>query len=302
MKSNPFVGANFSTATAIAADRAIPRVRTEGWNPASLHESMELLKEARGYQRWLLETIRPHLGCRILEIGSGIGTYTDSLASAERLIATDVDGNYVETLAQRYRGRNHISAIRLDLGNLTPTDIEQFLSERLDTVVGLNVLEHVRNDEICVRRLLEILAPGGKLVLIVPASPLLMSRLDRCYGHYRRYGRRDAARLAHAACGHLLECRPFNALGYFGWLINHRIFGRTQIPADQLRLFDRLTPWLQAIERLFPPPFGQSLLIVINKSPNPSILKTREFRRRPRRNALAIQNDPALQASPRLRS
>jgi len=86
--------------------------------------------------------------------------------------------------------------------------------------------------------------------------------LDRSFGHCRRYNRRCLGRAFEAAGLRPTYSFYMNALGYFGWWWHSRLLRREQIPVQTGRFFNRLVPLLDAIERILPPPFGQSLVMV----------------------------------------
>jgi SAM-dependent methyltransferase len=135
------------------------------------------------------------------------------------------------------------------------------MGERLDTVICLNVLEHVRDDMLSLASVHRLLQPGGRLVLLVPAMPSLYGTLDRALGHFRRY---TAAELRHvfAAAGfRLRHLEYFNLAGVPGWWLTGRVLKRTLIPTGSLRLYDALVP-LFRLERFLPWRLGQSLIAI----------------------------------------
>ncbi len=147
--------------------------------------AMKSMASARRYNRWLIEQCRPYMGSRILEAGAGIGNFTSMFVNCERLVLLDREPVYVKHLQSRLGRREHIRFIQ---GDLTDTGVFQSLKgEQLDTVLCINVLEHVENDAEVLRQFHELLVPGGRCIMIVPAGKSLYCRLDRELGHYRRY-------------------------------------------------------------------------------------------------------------------
>jgi SAM-dependent methyltransferase len=131
-----------------------------------------------------------------------------------------------------------------------------------DSVVLLDVLEHIEDDVGMLRRIRGMLRPGGMLILKVPAMPFLMCRMDRAIGHYRRYGKRSlAARLEEAGFA-AVEQRHFNAAAVAAWFINGTLLRRVTPPGGQLAAFERLVPVLRFLETLLRPGFGISLVTV----------------------------------------
>jgi hypothetical protein len=126
----------------------------------------------------------------------------------------------------------------------------------------LNVLEHIQDDRLALRHMREVLAPGGHLVLIVPAHGWLYGTMDSAIGHFRRYDKAMLDRTMRQ-CGFTpIVQRHMNVLGSLGWFVNGRLLRMRVPPSGQLRLINRVTPILQTLERWVPPLFGLSLIMV----------------------------------------
>jgi SAM-dependent methyltransferase len=139
--------------------------------------------------------------------------------------------------------------------------------EPVDTVLSLNVLEHIRDDREALRNCFRALAPGGRLVLLTPAHAALYSAMDQNLGHHRRYGGLELERLVTEAGFHKVDWRYLNALGALGWFINGRLFRRRLLPSHQVRGFDWLIGWMKMESRL-KLPFGLSVLLTAEKPSN----------------------------------
>jgi SAM-dependent methyltransferase len=217
-------------------------------------EWLEQLEEAGNFTRWVGDAIAPHLRGRALEIGCGTGTYTEILAhSCPEVLAVEIEPSFAEASRRRFAGSGRVRVIEADARALP--DLGRF-----DTILMLDVLEHIEDDVGMLRDLGRRLSPGGRLVLKVPALPALYGALDKAIGHWRRYSRRSLAEAAGRAGLTLAECRAFNLAAAPGWWLNGRILGRTHPPAQQLRLYDRLVPLFRAVDRVSGPPLGASLI------------------------------------------
>jgi glycosyltransferase involved in cell wall biosynthesis len=212
----------------------------------------------RRYTEFMWELVRPWVGRRVLEVGSGTGVMTRYLATRERLLATDVDPEYVELLQRQYADNPKVDVRLLDLASLGHDGIPP---ASFDTVVCANVLEHVADDGAALRAMRDVVVPGGHVVLIVPALPALYGTIDRAIGHHRRYARDELLAKLAAADLAVEHVSYFNALGVAGWYLNGRVFRRRSVPGVQARLNDRLVPLLR-LERRLRPPIGMSLLAV----------------------------------------
>ena len=145
--------------------------------------TLERMAAAPRYNRWMFDRLRPWVGRRVLEIGAGIGNMSAFLVDRERVVRTDTERYYLDRLRQRFAGRPHVSVAELRL----PAVSSGLGAERLDTVVCLNVLEHIEDDRASLRAMHDLLQPGGRLVLLVPSLRALYGTLDEALGHFRRY-------------------------------------------------------------------------------------------------------------------
>jgi SAM-dependent methyltransferase len=211
------------------------------------------LGKADNYTRWIHAQLAPHLGARVLEIGCGTGTLSALLAEgSERFLAVDSDPAYAEAAHRRLAHWSRAEARHADATRLE-------LDEVFDTVIMLDVLEHIERDVALLARLREFLNPGGGLIVKVPAGPGLYSSMDEVVGHHRRYSS-EVLRDAFKAAG-FSDTRvwPFNVFGIPGWWWNGKVLRRTMPPGSQIAAFDRLVPLFRAVESLLRPPVGLSL-------------------------------------------
>jgi SAM-dependent methyltransferase len=210
------------------------------------------------YSGWLWEKVVPFVGQRVLEVGAGTGNITRHASSRDLVVATDVDPRFVRVLKHTFSGDTHVRVLHFDLGD---ESVPEDIGAGFDTVVCINVLEHVEDDRAALRRLHHLLRPGGRVVLIVPALRALYGEIDRAIGHHRRYEREEVCEKLAGANFEIEHVSTFNAIGALGWLINARILRRRAVPGVQAKLNDLLVPLLRFEEHLHLP-WGLSLLVV----------------------------------------
>jgi SAM-dependent methyltransferase len=212
---------------------------------------------ARNYRRFEFDLIAPHCGRRVCEVGAGLGEFAAEFAGLERLVVTDTDPLCLAALRRRFAGRADVEVLGMDLAG------EVGLAAPVDTVVSLNVLEHLADDAGALRKLAGLVVPGGRVVAWVPGYDALYGDFDRAVGHYRRYTPASARRLADFAGLAVEVARPVNLLGGIAWWATVRL-GRQGEPSPRLvRAYDRVVvPATRALERRVPVPFGQSVLLV----------------------------------------
>jgi glycosyltransferase involved in cell wall biosynthesis len=228
--------------------------------------TLRRMERLSAYNAWLHERIDGWLGSRILEVGSGVGNQTRYFADRERVIASDVERHYVRELNAKFgKLRNlRIASFRFPLSQ---GDRDDLAGERVDTIVCMNVLEHIEDDSGTLRDFARVLVPGGHLALVVPAMPELYGSLDVHLGHYRRYDLEPLRRAVEEAGLRVEKIRFLNRPGVLGWWLNSRVLKRRVLPKRQLSLFRLLLPLLRLEERT-EPTFGMSLL-VLAKKPEP---------------------------------
>jgi SAM-dependent methyltransferase len=223
-------------------------------------ETLRRMERASNYNRWLLARAAPYLGRRVLDVGAGVGTFTDQLANGRKVVALEPDPAFVPQLRHRFAHRPNVDVVAAELETL----VAGRPRERFDSIVCFNVLEHVPDDAGALSSLHGVLAPGGSLLLLVPAHPHAFGSIDEMLGHERRYRKRRLAERLAGAGFETAELRHVNPVGLPGWFTAGRILRRRQIPSGPLVAFDRAVPVLAALDRLRLP-FGLSLWAVARR-------------------------------------
>lgn len=228
----------------------------------ALTTTLHQLGETEQYNRWLYEQIEAYLGRRVVEVGSGTGNITQFLCGEGReVVATDVVPRYREILQERFGRQPNFRVSKFDLNQAAPPEL---VAEQFDTVVCLNVLEHIPDDLFALEQMRAVLAGDGQLALLVPAHPLLYGEFDRAVGHFRRYRRSELMDKLERTGFKMRQIKFFNCAAVLPWLINGRLLRRAYLPQGQVSLADRLVPLLK-LERLIGPPFGISLIAIAQK-------------------------------------
>lgn len=213
------------------------------------------------FNRWMVDTIRPYIGARVLEIGAGIGNLTRGLLPRDHYTASDVNPHYLRYLSNLSQGKPYVDVRRVDLAK---SDDFASLAGRYDTVVCLNVLEHIADEASAVRNIYSALEPGGRAVILVPQDPGAYGTLDEVLGHERRYTR-DRLHAALEAEGLQLETIfDFNRATKPGWWFNGRVLRRRYFSRVELKVVNLMT-WLFRILEPALPWQGVSLIAIAKR-------------------------------------
>lgn len=226
------------------------------------YEALRTFALAHNYNKWIYDLFKDYTaGKTVLEIGCGIGNLTQYfLRSSAKVIGIDTSSFFIQHL------RIDCPGTEIHHFDITDDKVISLCDKKIDAVVSVNVLEHVRDDEKALRNIHALLQPGGHLLLFVPALSWLFGTLDENVSHYRRYGRKDLRDKVERN-GFIVEKAFFsNFLGIFGWFINGRILKRKQFPILQPIIFDKLVPLISRIEARLRPPLGMNLIIIARKN------------------------------------
>lgn len=221
---------------------------------------LEALSVLRRYRDWILAEFRPYLHGRAVEIGAGIGSYSQEML------------NFVTTLEAIEPSSALFGRLQDGLGHNPRAQVVNVTAEQwarsaypqsYDTAVMINVLEHIRDDLEILCRVHRALRPGGHLLLFVPALMALYSPLDRLVGHHRRYRETELRAKVERAGFSVRRCRYFDMLGILPWLVVNRWVGAPRFNTSAARLYDAVgVPVTRAIERCVRPPIGKNLIVV----------------------------------------
>jgi SAM-dependent methyltransferase len=234
------------------------RVTTPGRiEPRVQHRVLDTLEAARNYNAWIASLARPYLGDDPVEVGSGTGTFAEIWLDAglRRLTVSEIDPDMLDRLRLRFADdpRVHVEQV----------DLQEAPHASYSALVGLNVLEHVEDDEAGLRAASRLVRPGGAVLMFVPAFQFALSEFDRAIGHHRRYTAktiRDVFARAGLAVEHV---RYVNAPGLVAWVLWMRLLRRSPKDGVALRAWDSaVVPITRRLEARRPPPIGQSLLAV----------------------------------------
>jgi glycosyltransferase involved in cell wall biosynthesis len=217
------------------------------------------LQRAPRFTRWMADVIRPYVGEAVLEIGAGTGNLTMQLVPRTLYWASDINPHYLDYLDTLTQSRPYLRVGFTDGERAQSYPADQ----KFDTVICLNVVEHLSDDLAALQNIRQALIPGGRALILVPCGPWLYGTLDKVLGHYRRYTREQLSAVARRAGFRLEEMIAFNRVGVLAWWLNGRLLRRTTFDLSQIKMLNVLTPIFRLVDRWLPlPPL--SLIAVLS--------------------------------------
>lgn len=232
------------------------------------HTNLELVSQNHRFNNWMYKEISAGLKGDVLEIGSGIGTYSKKIIQdkprVSHIMLTDISSSYIEALANKFSSKNNnVSVSKLDLDR--KEDYEKIGYKKFDSILALNVLEHVENDEFALQQLYEMLKDEGTVVILVPCHKFLYNIIDKNVGHFRRYTKKELEYKVSKTQFTIQRIFYFNMLGIVGWYLNGSLAKNPQINSTASRIFDSLVPVSQYVERLIGGRLGLSIICYLKK-------------------------------------
>lgn len=215
----------------------------------------------------MYEEFQRHIRGDILEIGSGIGTYSEMIIRDfpnSKIVLSDISETYVNELRRKFNFPN-VETTVLDLNN--ESHFRQIGKERFDTVIGLNVIEHIEDDAKALNFIHDSLRKGGKALILVPAHQFLYNSIDQKVGHFRRYSMKSFAELVTKTRFNTDDLYFYNASGILGWYLSGNILNRDDANGEAYSMYDKLIPAIRVAEKLLFRKIGISIIGILSKSP-----------------------------------
>lgn len=221
------------------------------------------VRRLRRFNGWLARAVLRHTGDRVVECLPDVGTVTGYLSQKERVVCVEPDRAKADFLRRRFSHRPNVRVVEGALDD--EATLEELRREEVDTVLCVNSLASIADDEAMLANWGRLLPPGGRLVLLVPRGRWLFSPLDRARGHVRRYSKRELRWKIERAGFEIERLRSFNRVGVLTWFLWGKILRRKRARGMLLGLYDMFTFLWRILDRLLPLP-GLSLVAVATKA------------------------------------
>jgi SAM-dependent methyltransferase len=180
----------------------------------------------------------------------------------KRYAATDINPEHLARLKSRFVHRMNLEAHFCDLTR-TP-DFQPFLAD-MDTVICLNVLEHIEDDHAGLANIFSALSPGGRAIVLVPEGQSVFGTIDEALGHFRRYSEAELKDKMEQAGFQVEQIIRFNRVSRPAWFVSGRILKRRSLEWNQMRFYDRFVWLWRRIDKLLP--WSPTSIIAIARRP-----------------------------------
>ena len=231
----------------------------------SITEDQAIMRLAPNYNGALYSFIAPFLKGAILEVGSGIGNFTEKIIENDEVTSVtcfEINPSCCKYFKEKISWTRNRSKVTLYEYDFNQSD----LTERFDFAFSFNVLEHIEDDRTAVKKMVAYLKPEAWLFLYLPAMQCLYGSIDKELCHYRRYNKAMISKLFSGLPAQIVNMEYGNMIGALGWFYTNRILKRKSQSRDMVSFYDHhIFPVARAVERYLPKLFGANLFVLVRR-------------------------------------
>lgn len=231
-------------------------------------KDLEAMSFAVNYHRWILREFRPFLGKHIVEVGAGTGSFSALLMEHEPHSISLVEPSQMyESLAVNVERMETKADVKTYQSVFTTVADKIKTHQEPDSIIYVNVLEHVENDEEELAAIHRTLSSNGRVFIFVPALPWLYGNFDKQVGHHRRYTKNELETKCETAGFKLIKSFYFDFAGVAPWWIKYRLMKSDNLEGGAIKIYDKLiVPITKTFESFITPPLGKNLLLIAEKA------------------------------------
>lgn len=230
--------------------------------------TLQVIASAKDFNQWMYQVIKPSIKGRVLEIGSGIGNISSLLLlHHQQVTLSDINADYCNYLKAKFS--HHLSLENITSLDLVITGFQEkhkSLLNSFDTIVLLNVIEHIEDHNTAIQNARSLLSKNGVLIVLAPAYQALYCPLDKGLGHFRRYTKNSMKLLLTSNGFGVASWTYFNCMGIAGWLIFGKILRRKALEAGEVNLYEFIVPLNKIIDKIMHKITGLSIICVGQKT------------------------------------
>lgn len=230
-------------------------------------KDLEAMSFAVNYHRWILDEFRHLLGKHVVEVGAGTGSFSEMvLETKPKTLALVEPSDLYRDLTANVSPNG--SGTKIDFYNAVFSAVaaEITAKQKPDSIIYVNVLEHIEDDNHELKLIYDSLSDGGRCFLFVPALMALYGEFDRKLGHFRRYTKKELEQKCQAAGFKVLKSKYFDFAGVVPWYVNYRLLKSESLGGGAVSFYDRaVVPVFRKIESIVNVPVGKNILLIAEK-------------------------------------
>jgi SAM-dependent methyltransferase len=225
--------------------------------------TLEVIAKASRFNQWMYSEIKPFLKGNILEIGSGIGNISKFIIEAGFTVSlSDYNPAYCRILSQNFSHYPNVKAIHtIDLLQPYFETTYASLKESFDSIILLNVIEHIADDKKAIKNCRFLLQKKGHLVVLAPAYQWLYCKFDKELGHFRRYSLSSMSSLVKEQGFDIIHQQHFNFAAIPGWFFSGKLLKNKTIGSNEMSFFDSIVPLAKLLDKLVMTKMGISTIV-----------------------------------------
>lgn len=230
-------------------------------------KDLEAMSITVNYQRWIFDGFLPFIGDHVVEVGAGTGSFSELLVqAAPETLALVEPSEMFDKLTQTVGLTGTKTAVDFYRSIFVNAAGEICKKQRPDSLIYVNVLEHIEDDRAELELIYDSLVPGGHVMIFVPALMSLYSEFDRMIGHFRRYSKPELEEKCRGAGFQIVRSRYFDFAGIVPWFIKLKLLRSRYLNADAVKAYDRLViPLVRRLESAITPLIGKNVLLVARR-------------------------------------
>lgn len=236
-------------------------------NVVYIGKDLEAMSFAVNYHKWILREFRPFLGENVVEVGAGSGDFSTLLLEEKPKTLNLVEPSAMfEQLQENISPENTTTEIAFHRAIFAEVADKIAADKKPDSIIYVNVLEHIEDDRGELKLIYETLKLGGHCLIFVPALMALYGEFDRKIGHFRRYTKAEIEEKCRAAGFKIVRSSYFDFAGIFPWYVKYRLLKSDSLESGAVALYDRIAvPFVKTVETILPVPIGKNVLLVAQK-------------------------------------
>lgn len=228
-------------------------------------KDLEAMSFAVNYHKWILDEFRPFMGRRLVEVGAGTGSFSELLLDEkpENLAVVEPSEMFEHLVANLSVKK---TSTEIEFHHAIFSEAADDLKVEPDTIIYVNVLEHIEDDEGELKKVYETLPVGGHCLIFVPAFQSLYGAFDEKVGHFRRYTKGEVESRAASAGFSIVKSKYFDFAGIFPWWVKYKLLKSDSLGSGAVTAYDKFAvPVTRAFEQFVGAPAGKNVLTVLKK-------------------------------------